>query len=44
MAKTTSLKPIASAATVGVRNPNAAIGMATILYKKAQNRFCLIVR
>ena len=43
IASTTSLSPITNAPKVGVRKPNAATGMATILYANAQKRFCLIV-
>lgn len=40
----TELAAIAAAAKIGMINPIAAIGINAVLYPKAQNRFCLIVR
>ena len=40
---TTSENAIKSAADIGSINPKHAIGIAIILYEKAQNKFCFIV-
>ena len=40
---TTSEKAINNAAHIGFNNPNIAIGIAIILYEKAQKRFCFMV-
>jgi hypothetical protein len=39
----TSEKAIDKEANIGLRNPKAAKGIATMLYANAQNKFCLIV-
>ena len=39
----TLLRPMAAAAIIGLNKPIAAKGIATILYIKAKNKFCLMV-
>ena len=40
----TELAAIAAAAKIGTISPITASGINAVLYPKAQNRFCLIVR
>src|SRR5699024_1535 len=40
----TELNAIAAPAIQGARSPIAAIGMPALLYAKAQNKFCLMLR
>ena len=41
---TISEKAMVNAAKIGLKYPIEAKGIAIILYAKAQNKFCLIVR
>lgn len=43
-ANTTSLKAITNAPNDGVSKPNAATGIAIMLYENAQNKFSFMVR
>lgn len=40
---TTSEKAMLNAPSIGLKKPAAASGIATTLYPKAQNKFCLMV-